>query len=199
MTVLDLEAPGITCPANVVVPNDPGQCSAVVNYPDPVVVDNCPGATSSCEPPPGSIFEVDETDVSCTATDGSGGTSGCLFSVTVLDVEPPVIESVNATPSFLWPPNHKMVPVSLDVEVTDNCEVVSCAVISVSSNENVNGRGDGNTSPDWQILGDLQVALRAERAGGGAGREYTLSVQCTDEAQNASQAAVVVPVAHDRR
>jgi hypothetical protein len=29
VTVVDLEAPAITCPADLVVPNDPGQCSAV--------------------------------------------------------------------------------------------------------------------------------------------------------------------------
>jgi hypothetical protein len=118
--------------------------------------------------------------------------------VTVVDVEPPVIQSVNATPSFLWPPNHKMVPVSLGVDVADNCQVVSCAVVSISSNESVNGGSDGNTAPDWSIVGALQVLLRAERAGAGAGRHYTITVQCADQAHNTSQAAVMVPVAHDQ-
>jgi len=42
ITVNDTQAPTITCPANITVPNDPNVCSAVVNYPLPSVRDNCP-------------------------------------------------------------------------------------------------------------------------------------------------------------
>jgi len=42
VTVNDTQAPTITCPANITVPNDPNVCSAVVNYPLPSVRDNCP-------------------------------------------------------------------------------------------------------------------------------------------------------------
>ncbi|MCF8373538.1 MAG: S8 family serine peptidase, partial [Bacteroidales bacterium] len=33
--------PQITCPANITVSNEAGQCGAVVSYPDPTVADNC--------------------------------------------------------------------------------------------------------------------------------------------------------------
>src|SRR5262249_55225214 len=42
---------GLTCPANVVVPNTPNQCGAVVNYAAPVSNGDC--GTVSCTPPSG--------------------------------------------------------------------------------------------------------------------------------------------------
>ncbi|MGB0788132.1 MAG: HYR domain-containing protein, partial [Marinirhabdus sp.] len=41
VTVVDNQPPMITCPADITVGNDPGICGAVVNFPDPEVMDNC--------------------------------------------------------------------------------------------------------------------------------------------------------------
>src|SRR5690606_5619464 len=46
VTINDIEDPVITCPANVVVDNDPGVCGAVVNYTMPTATDNCSGSGS---------------------------------------------------------------------------------------------------------------------------------------------------------
>ena len=71
--------------------------------------------------------------------------------------------------------------------------------LSVSSNEPVNGTGDGNTAPDWQIVNEHLVRLRAERAGNGTGRVYTITITATDSAGESSSADVAVSVPHDRR
>lgn len=56
-----------------------------------------------------------------------------------------------------------------------NCDQgLSCKITSVSSNEPENGLGDGDTAPDWVIIGDLKVNLRAERADTGSGRVIPL-------------------------
>ncbi len=91
ISVNDAEPPVITCPSDIVVQSDPGQGSAVVNYPDPTVTDNCfsmqpspsglPGVT--CVPPSGSSFPVGTTTVTCTAMDGSGNSANCTFTITV--------------------------------------------------------------------------------------------------------------------
>jgi HYR domain len=91
ITVIDTEPPTIICPADLTVPNTIGECGAFVNYPDPTVSDNCPGVTSSCIPVSGSFFPVGTTPVTCTATDASGNTATCTFTVTVNDTEPPII------------------------------------------------------------------------------------------------------------
>jgi hypothetical protein len=116
--------------------------------------------------------------------------------VTVTDTNPPVITSVRVAPAQLWPPNHKLKTISVQADVTDDCSATTWKVISVSSNEADNGKGDGNTTNDAQIIGDHAVKLRAERAGGGSGRVYTITVQATDAAGNLSEpktATVAVP------
>ncbi len=120
--------------------------------------------------------------------------------VTVFDTTPPVIQSLTATPDSLWPPNHKLVEVALDVVATDTCDPNPvCAIVGIASDEPVNGRGDGNTEPDWFITGDLTADLRAERAGPRDGRVYTLTVECTDASGNTSAPAeATVSVAHNR-
>lgn len=66
--------------------------------------------------------------------------------------------------------------------------------MSVASNEPVNGTGDGDTAPDWQITGDLTVNLRAERSGSGSGRVYSITTQCADVAGNSSPPQLVTTV-----
>jgi PKD repeat protein len=83
VTVKDTQPPSITCPTNIVTVALAGQANVIVNYPDPVAADNCPGVTASCAPPSGSAFAVGITKVTCTSTDTSGNTNACTFTVTV--------------------------------------------------------------------------------------------------------------------
>ena len=91
-------------------------------------------------------------------------------------------------------------PVAVTVDVSDICDASpTCKIVSVTSNEPVDDKGDGKTAPDWQIVGDLAVTLRAERAGTLSGRVYTITVRCTDDSGNSSERAVAVSVPHDQR
>jgi len=104
---------------------------------------------------------------------------------------PPVISDASADPSVLWPPNHKMIDVTVNYNVTDNCGPVISS-LSVTSNEPVDGQGDGDTSPDWEVVDTHHVRLRAERSGKGDGRVYTITITATDSGGNT--AALGVPV-----
>jgi hypothetical protein len=101
VTVADHEAPHITLPANVVVGNDPGLATAVVNVGVAQVEDNCPNFSISA--PANGVYPVGITQVVWTATDESGNTSSATQLVTVKDVEAPTIDlpssglTVNAT------------------------------------------------------------------------------------------------------
>jgi len=57
----------------------------VATYPPPVATDNCPGVMTSCTPPSGSSFSLGTTTVTCTATDTSGNTATCSFTVSTFD------------------------------------------------------------------------------------------------------------------
>jgi hypothetical protein len=139
--------------------------------------------------------------VTWTATDGGNNSLSCPQSVVVNDVEPPVIAGLAADPNLLWPANHQMRVVAVNYTVTDNCTAppaIDCD-LQISSNEPPDGRGDGHTSPDWEVLNDHHVKLRAERDGRGTSRIYTETVACTDEFGNATSAATTVRVPHDLR
>jgi uncharacterized repeat protein (TIGR01451 family) len=106
---------------------------------------------------------------------------------------PPTLSNLSVDPTSLWPPNHKLVSVNLGYTVTDNCGTPVCNV-SVSSNEPINGTGDGDTAPDWVVQDAKHVQLRAERAGGGSGRIYSLLVSCQDSAGGTSTKSAAVTV-----
>jgi len=116
-----------------------------------------------------------------------------------VDTNAPVIVSASPSKSSLWPPNHKMVKINVTAQTTDDCGDVTWKIISVESNEAVDAKGSGRTAPDWQILDDHSVNLRAERAGPGSGRIYTISLQAEDSVGNLSATnTITVTVPHDK-
>jgi len=115
-----------------------------------------------------------------------------------LDQTPPSL-SVSASPSMLFPPNHKYVTVTATVSVSDNVDPnPTVTLLSVTSNEpdNAPGDADGNTTRDIRILNDFTFRLRAERSEIGPGRVYTITYRATDAHGNStsSSATVTVPI-----
>ena len=137
VTVSDGEAPVLACPASTTVGNDPGLCGAVVSYAAPAVTDNCSGGSAPvCAPAAGTFFALGTTTVTCAATDASGNQGTCSFTVTVSDTEPPTIvcppnvmttatmlqgTTVGATVSYGAP------------AVTDNCSGAGAPVCTPAS------------------------------------------------------------------
>jgi len=87
--------------------------------------------------------------------------------------------------------------VTINYSATDGCAGVNCQITNITSNEPVDGTGDGDTSPDWAFVDEHHVQLRAESAGGGNGRIYTITVTCTDAAGNTTTKTVEVHVGHN--
>jgi autotransporter-associated beta strand protein len=90
----DTEPPYLSnCPGNIIVPNDPGDCGAIVAWLPPTAVDNCDAAPIvTCSPAMNYRFTVGVTTVQCAAADTHTNQSFCApFTVTVFDAEPPVI------------------------------------------------------------------------------------------------------------
>jgi hypothetical protein len=147
----------------------------------------------------GVSLPVGTHTVTLTVNDGLL-TAADALDVTVFDTAPPTIANVMAAPAVLLQPNHKMRAVTVTASVSDLCDqALTCRIISVSSNEPENGLGDGDTSPDWEITGNLTVNLRAERSGRGSGRVYTITIQCYDASGNSSTKTVTVAVPHNKK
>jgi hypothetical protein len=185
-------APVLTLPADFTV-EATGPNGAMVPY-----VATAVNGTITCTPPSGSIFPLGATIVQCSAT-GLGGTTTGSFTITVVDTTPPLILRIIASPSVFWPPNHKMIPVTFEVVAVDlvSSTLVS-HIVSITSNQSINGPGDGNTVPDWVITGALTADLRAERAGG-TDRIYTITIVTVDGSGNQTSGTVQVRVPQSRR
>jgi hypothetical protein len=203
---IDSVPPEIQVPdQGMTLPNDPGECSAVVQF-DVTATDDCGMPQVICDPSSGDPFPVGANEAVCTAVDGAGNTANGSFEVTVEDVEPPVI-NVFPAPVILWPPNHQYVTFAaadLVESVTDNCAdaapvdlVITAAVSSEPDNEI--GVGDGNTIEDVVVApGGGSVQLRAERQGTGSGRTYSVYLEATDEWGNTAVGTVEVVVPHSK-
>jgi len=199
LTVLEPPAgtPEITCPGDLTVGTDPGSCSAVVTF-DPLATDDCGAPEVVCDPPSGSAFPKGTTKVSCTATDSGGLSAHCSFDVTVEDHEPPQLSSSVAL-GVLWPPNHRLVEVGLDVTASD-CPDPVVSVDVYGDEDDDEATGDGSHSPDARHIAPGTLLLRAERKGkaSGDGRVYLIAVTATDAAGNTARTCSTVVVPHNR-
>lgn len=150
-------------------------------------------------PTPQVTLDLGEHLITLAVDDGRGGSDTDEAIIHVRDTTPPAILSASATPDVLWPPNHKMKSVAVTASASDLCDAgPTCTLLQVASNEPENGLGDGDTAPDWLLTGPMAADLRAERSGTGAGRTYTLTVECADVSGNAAAADGVVRVPTSR-
>jgi hypothetical protein len=128
-------------------------------------------------------------------SDGSAPRA-CTTTVTVDDTTPPEA-AVTLSPMEPWPPNHKLVTITASVEVNDVCDPEpAIRLVSITSNEPDNGKGDGNTTPDIQPgINDFSFQVRNERAGKGDGRVYTVTYEVEDASGNVTTKQATVSVA----
>src|SRR5262249_5535090 len=93
--VNDIEPPIITCPANVTVGNNPGQCFATPPIAVATATDNCPGVTVAGVRSDGQSlatpYPVGVTTITWTATDSGGRTASCNQTIKINDVEHPKV------------------------------------------------------------------------------------------------------------
>ena len=121
-----------------------------------------------------------------------------IVGLSVCDEIAPTID-VSVSPDLLWPPNHKYVGVTATVNAADNFDQNPIVTfISATSNEPDDGTGNGDKPNDIVVIDDTHFDLRAERAGTGNGRIYTITYQVTDACGNSTQASAQVTVPHDQ-
>jgi rhodanese-related sulfurtransferase len=152
--------------------------------------DSGDAVTLSLDPP--GPFALGEHSVSLVATDRFGRSSTAPATVAVVDSSAPLLSDLAADRRALWPPNHHLETVTVDYAVADNCGAVTTELM-VSSSE-----PSGSRRPDWEIVDEHHVRLRAE-ADGSRARIYWITVVATDAAGNHATGTVAVRVPPGRR
>jgi hypothetical protein len=207
VTVVDTLPPSLVCPAPAVVECTSPQGIAAT---DPQLASFFSTATAAdvCDLAPVVSNNAPQTiplgtsPITFTAGDATGNTRSCASAIRVADtVAPQIAVSLNVT--TLWPPNHKLVPITATVSVSDRCAPsIAVQLVSITSNEPDNGSGDGDTAGDIQGASpgafDTSFALRAERSGNGSGRVYTIIYRATDTSGNSRTATAFVRVPHNK-
>jgi endo-1,4-beta-xylanase len=147
-----------------------------------------------CPTPDGTVIANTANATSTTSDPNPAPNNSSAASVTVSN-PPPVISNLAVDQPVLGAPNHKLEEITLTYDVSDNCDVGLVPVITITSDQPVNGDGDGDTAPDWEVVDAHHVRLRAERSPfSPGGRTYTITLTVTDSAGSSVSSSVTVSV-----
>jgi len=114
-----------------------------------------------------------------------------------IDTTPPSLQ-VAAFPLSLWPPDHRLEPINVSVQVSDDQDPnPRVKLVSITC--------DDACDPVVDVVGadygtdDRQFQLRSERKGTSkSGRTYTITYSAEDAAGNKATASTTVTVPHDQ-
>jgi len=151
--VVDVQAPDLECPADLVLSTDPGVCAATVtDLGQAISTDNCDGAgDASSDAPADGWYDVGTTSVSWSVNDAAGNAESCTQTVTVADHEAPAIECpedvVLVTAPYAGQPTCQAAFGDLGTPtVADNCEGATW------SNDAIFPYGLGDSSVAWTAI-----------------------------------------------
>jgi len=133
--------------------------------------------------------------------DGTEDSNVATVSITVNTVnDVPVCAVPTSSIDSLWPANHKMNSVTVNMVASDDDgDNLTITITSIFQDEKVNAKGDGKTSPDGEITGDNTVDLRAESSGNGDGRIYVVTITAYDGNGASCSGDVIIGVPHDKK
>lgn len=133
------------------------------------------------------------------AMDAAGNIGTGTFTITVRDTTAPVISRLSASPDSIWPPNHKMVPVTLTALVMDKVDpapVTRIVQVTSEDTDDDHEKSKDKSNGAWEITGPLTLKLRAEDH-----VAYLITVESCDSSGNVSARSIRIEVAkeHDGR
>lgn len=141
------------------------------------------GWTYSTDFPTVNAFQPDLSPV------GEGENDAFITKIAVTRSQPPDCTAATASPSVIWPPNGKVVPVSI-LGVTDpEGDPVTLEITGITQDE---------PGVAFSGIGSSVALVKAERDGKGNGRVYHILFEATDPSGASCSGEVTVCVPHDR-
>lgn len=133
------------------------------------------------------------------SVDQSGNREAIQTLALNIDSTAPVV-TATASPNSLWPPNHKLVPVTVSGHVADASGGVPGTIrYTVTDEYNPSHPRTGTADVDPNGNYAFVVPLQASRRGQDRdGRQYTIVVSAIDQAGNTGSATAFVVVPHDQ-
>jgi hypothetical protein len=132
VTVTDNELPTITAPSDITTGNDAGKNGAAVPVGSATVNDNCGVASVTNDAP--AFFATGTTVVTWTVTDIHGNARTATQSITVKDLEAPVLLSIPANVTV----SCESVPAAAAVPAKDNCDAAPVVAMTQASTQGTN-------------------------------------------------------------
>ena len=159
----DVQPPTLVVPSHIIIGTAPGATTQVVTF-VPTASDNVGLQTVGCGPTSGSTFSIGDTAVTCSATDTAGLTVSGTFTVTVNDLEPPVLVGV--------PGN-----ISVDAAPGASSQAVTFVAPTATDNRGVQGVGCDRPSGTLFPVGVTTVTCTATDISGlTASKGFTVTV-----------------------
>ncbi|QTN38315.1 tandem-95 repeat protein [Cryomorphaceae bacterium] len=173
VTVIDTFAASLTCPGDIVLPNDPGVCGGTVAMiPVPSIQNG--GANDSIYRADntgledGDLFPIGTTTIVWVVEDEFGNTDTCSYTVTVNDVEAPDITGPGPLDLINDPGQCGAVYSGITPTYTDNCDGSTGATVTLLS---------GPAPGDFLAVGTHQVVYEVcDLAGNCASESYIITV-----------------------
>ncbi|MED0993403.1 glycine rich domain-containing protein [Bacillus nitratireducens] len=135
------------------------------------------------------------------SVDNAGNTEQFNTKTIKLDKTAPVL-NISLDKTTIWPPNHKMVPITATINVSDGTGtsgINSVVLTSITSNETLQSDDIQNANYNKPISGSTDsFKLRADRLGSGNGRIYTVTYTAKDNTGNVTTKTATVTVPHDQ-
>ncbi|MEK7216993.1 MAG: PKD domain-containing protein, partial [Chloroflexota bacterium] len=149
-----------------------------------------------------ATMPLGEHTIALTVSDAKGRTASDTVVATVRDTKAPSL-TLSLAIGQLWPPDHKLVGITANFEVSDICDPSPTVVrAATTSSEPDRGLGAGDIGNDIQRAvfrtDDGSFFLRAERPPKGPGRIYTVTYEARDASGNTASATAQVTVPQQR-
>ena len=187
-------------------PHEPSDSSLTVSIASAEVAPDCASAVFGAAVAVSNSADISAFTGQCLEvtvgfTRATTGETPILTDLALTTNDPPDCSQAEPSQDSLWPPNHKMVDITVTGVTDADGDDITITIDGITQDEEVDAKGSGKFSPDGKGVGTATAQVRAERIGDkktpGDGRVYHIAYTASD-GQDSCSGEVSVGVPHDQ-